>query len=345
MLEEGFAAARARLTDEGGVGGEKFQERDEGGRITGIDLPAAAEAANDAGRSSFPRSDVKNGTAGGHEAIGLAGDDRTERNRLLGDQADVAGAEALRELMPGPVAGKRSVGYGVFPAKGFERLALRSGAGESEAEAGVGTELMDGAANGFDIVGEPEVPRVEHGERGVLREGERVDFAAIGPVFGDVDEMRGDTVSSQAGAHAFAQGDDAVGPAAGAIESRTHGARTPGARLHEIEIDCDIGIDIHLPDEVAGSGEGFEEGADDAERRGRGEGEDEIRPGAEEAIAERAGEIGDVREEPRDQAVAERQAGGTDDFDWWGFQAVGLRVGTAGADHAGGVAVGGEQAG
>src|ERR1017187_4338673 len=88
VLQESIAAARAGLNDEGGIAGEKLQERDQGVGVARIDLPSAAEPTDDQGGSGFTRSDVENGTSGGHEAVGLAGDYRAEGRRLLSNRSE-----------------------------------------------------------------------------------------------------------------------------------------------------------------------------------------------------------------------------------------------------------------
>src|ERR1035437_8118440 len=83
-----------------------------------------------------------------------------------------------------------------------------------------------------------------------------------------------------------------------------------------------------------------------AERGGGGEGEDEVRPGAEETAVESAGEEGGVREGARHEAAAEGDVGSADDLDGRRIEGIGLDigVGTAAADGADGVALGGEAA-
>jgi hypothetical protein len=115
--------------------------------------------------------------------------------------------------------------------------------------------------------------------------------------------------------------------------------------MEDFEIDGDIGIEVHFPDEVAGAEDGLEETADDGERGGSGEGEDEVGPGAEEAAATRAGEEGGVREGAREEAASEGEVGGADDLDGGGIEGIGLGVGTASTDDADGMALGGEAAG
>jgi hypothetical protein len=117
MLEEGISAARACLTDETRIAGEKFQERDQSVRVAGIYLPSTMKAADDASGGCFARPDVEDGAASGHKAVGLAWDDRSEGRRLLSDEADVAAAEGLLQINRRPVSGKRSVCDLLFPAK------------------------------------------------------------------------------------------------------------------------------------------------------------------------------------------------------------------------------------
>src|ERR1019366_595505 len=110
MLEKCLATAGTGNMDERRVGCEVFEELDGGTRVAGIDLPSTVEALDDQGRGGILRTDVENGAASGHEAIGLAGDDGAEGRRVLRDEADVAGPEGRGELMAGAITGKRDVG-------------------------------------------------------------------------------------------------------------------------------------------------------------------------------------------------------------------------------------------
>src|ERR1035441_1185758 len=92
------------------MGGEAFEKGDEALGIAGRHLPSTVEALNDEGRGGFAGTDVENGAAGGHEAVGFAGDDGTEGFGFLGDEADVAGAEGGGELAAGAIAGEFDVG-------------------------------------------------------------------------------------------------------------------------------------------------------------------------------------------------------------------------------------------
>src|ERR1035441_508011 len=109
VAEEGGASALSGAGEEAGIGGEAFEERDEAPGIARGDLPSTVEALNDEGRGGFAGTDVENGAAGGHEAVGFAGDDGAEGFGFLGDEADVAGAEGGGELAAGAIAGEFDV--------------------------------------------------------------------------------------------------------------------------------------------------------------------------------------------------------------------------------------------
>jgi hypothetical protein len=131
----------------------------------------------------------------------------------------------------------------------------------------------------------------------------------------------------------------------GEVERGACEAGTPGAGIEDTEIDGDIGIHVHFPDEVAGAEHGFEEAADNGERGGRGEGEDEVGSGAEEAAAKSAGEEGGVREDPRREAAAEGEVARADNLDGGRIEGIGLGIGTATADDADGMTLGCQVAG
>src|ERR1019366_9254913 len=250
------------------------------------------------------------GAAGGHEAIGLAGDDGAEGRRLLRDEADVTVSEGGGEFVAGAIAGKRDVAAGIVAgAEGFDGFAPRPGSGKGEVEAAIGAEVVDCRANGLDIVGEAEIAGIEDSQRAGGGEREGLNFGAVRPVIGDVDALSGNAAADQTLAHAFAEGDNAIRLTTGVVERSAHEAGTPGAGVEDTEIDGDIGIEVHFPDEVAGTEDGLEETTDDAERGGGGEGEGEVRPGAEETAVESAGEEGGVREGARPEAAAEGDVG------------------------------------
>jgi len=117
--------------------------------------------------------------------------------------------------------------------------------------------------------------------------------------------------------------------------------------VKDVEIDGDIGIEVHFPDEVAGAEGGLQETADDGERGGGGEGEDEVRPGAEEAAAESARQEGGVRERARQEAAAEGKVRSADDLDGGRIEGIGLGVGVraASTNDADGMALPSEAAG
>jgi len=58
------------------VGVEELQKVDKAVHIAGVDAPAAVEPVDDPGGRGVGRTYVQYGTAGGHDAVGLAGDDR-----------------------------------------------------------------------------------------------------------------------------------------------------------------------------------------------------------------------------------------------------------------------------
>ena len=344
MAEESDAAACAGEGDETGIGGEAFEKGDEARAIAGIDLPSTVEALNDQGRGGLAWTDVENGAAGGHEAIGLAGDDGAEGFRFLGDETNVAGPG---EFVAGPITEKGDVGVGIIVgAEGFEGFALRAGSHKGEVEAAIGAEVVDCRAERIDVVGEAEIAPIEDPQRAGGGEREGLNFGAVRPVIGDVDALWGNAAADQTLAHAFAEGDNAIRLTTGVVERSAHEAGTPGAGVKDTEIDGDIGIEVHFPDEVAGTEDGLEKTTDDAERGGGGEGEDEVRPGAEETAVESAGEEGGVREGARHEAAAEGDVGSADDLDGRRIEGIGLDigVGTAAADGADGVALGSEAA-
>ena len=65
----------AGVAEEGGVGGQEVEEGDEGVGVSGVDLPAAAEALDDAGGCGGAGSDEEDWAGGGHEGVDLGGDD------------------------------------------------------------------------------------------------------------------------------------------------------------------------------------------------------------------------------------------------------------------------------
>jgi hypothetical protein len=80
------------------------EKGDEGGGVPGNNLPPTLMAADDECRGGLAGTDIENWPAGGHQAIGLAGDYRAKGGRFLGYETDVAGTEALDEFLAGPVS-------------------------------------------------------------------------------------------------------------------------------------------------------------------------------------------------------------------------------------------------
>lgn len=337
------AATGAGKGNETRIAGKAFEEGDEARAIVGIDLPATVEALNDQGRGGVAGADIEDGPAGCHEAVRLAGDYGAAGFRLLGDQADVAGAEGRGQFVPGPIPGEFNVA--VAAAKGFEGRTAGAGAGEGEVEAAIAAKVVDGRADGIDVVRQAEIAGVEYSERAAAGEGEGQNFGAIRPVIGDVDAVGGNAAGDETAAHAVAEGDDSVRLATDPVQKRTHDAGQTGAGAKDAEIHGDIGVEVHLPDEVARAEDGLEQASDEGQRGWCGQGQDQVRPGTKEAAAESAGEEGAVGERARKETVAEGQVRGADDLDGRAILGIGLGVGTATTDHADGMALSNQAAG
>lgn len=222
---------------------------------------------------------------------------------------------------------------------------MRTRTGEVEVKAGVRAVVVDGRLDGVYVVSQAEIAGVEDTEGSGTRKWTGLDLPPIGPVFNDVDPAVTNAAADQTLTHAFAESDDAIGPATGVVESRAQGPSQPGMTIQYAEIDSDIGVDIHLPYEMAGAGDGFDEASENAERGGCSQREYEIGLGAAQAVPEGAEEERSVRANTGEETATEAEVRSADDFNVGRFEGIRRGVRTSPADGADGVTAVSEAAG
>ena len=186
MLFEGFAGVAAGIADERGVGLEAVEQLHETFDVARVYAPATAETADDVRGRGIGGTYIKDGAAGGHDAVGFAGNDGAAGLRKLGDEADMTFGEAGAEFGARTIGLEGHVGDNVSGAVVFEIFAAGAAAGEDEAESRVVPKVGQGGGDGVHIMGKSESTGIMH-DKGTFGERPGYNFAAIGPVFGNKD--------------------------------------------------------------------------------------------------------------------------------------------------------------
>src|SRR5262249_35854925 len=89
-------------------------------RVAAADLPTAAKPANDACRRGFVWSDKQGRSAGGHNAVNLTGNHRSERFGLLGHQAYIGFAQSVSKIGAAAISAKLDIRNRVLGAPALE---------------------------------------------------------------------------------------------------------------------------------------------------------------------------------------------------------------------------------
>ncbi len=311
--------------------------------VVAIDVPAALEALDDAGGGGIGGADEKNWATSGEEAVDLAGNDRATAAFTLGHEADVTCCKTMAETVALDVWAEFDRGDAVGLAEAAELLPASAAPDEEEAEAIVIAQIEHGGGKGIEIVSEAEIAGVEQDEpTGVTGAGKRLDGGGVGPVVGDVDTTWVEATLHEAFLHALAKGDNSIGTTPGKVGEQAGGSVSETACFEVVEVDGDIGVDVHLPDEVSRSTQGANQGAEKREEWRRGQGEDKVRAGQGEA----AYCSGDVEREigqyATDPAANEGQRFYAVDLYGGRVARVGDGIATIGGDRVDGVTLGGE---
>ena len=272
VLLEGLSSKTAGVVDDFGAAGQGFEQIDQASDIARFDMPAAAVFFDDAGGRCLRWSDEQDRAAGSHDAVGLAGYDRSEGFGKLGDETDVALGEAKAEIGAIAIGSEHDVVEGALAARSFEPGAAGAPSGEQKAEARVTPEMLHGIQDGIHVVNDAEVAGVIECE-GAFREWTRSNIAAVSPVFAYVNLFRWNAMGDEAVLHLFTEGNDTVGAKAGEVEDPPDDARERGTRRKDSHVDSDVGIEVHFPDVVAGAPRRARERPDQSKGGGRGEGD------------------------------------------------------------------------